>query len=242
MLPAMYQHDNAVLLLYENKAKLIDAKNGFSIRSESLFPDNILKATQNSNVVIVTTKNEKYMIDFLSGEVRLANGTVFFEARPQRSGACLYAQVSGSASAEKISESNLSKESKYGEITISDMMGACIAAEDARLMSYSDWDIFFWRPVNPLPAIFPDWEVFKKVESTGPIKRATLDDEGNNVVILTNNGILSVLSFDSNPENRIITDTCCDFALVNKKLVFAEWTQLLVFDMEQQKIIDPFEH
>ena len=238
MLPSLFQFNKNMLFLYENKAKLIEGNDGFSIRSESFFPDNILKATQNSNVVIVTTKNEKYMIDFLSGEVRLANGTVFFEARPQRSGSCLFAQISGSTATEKIPGSNLSKESRFGEIAISEMTGACIAAEDARLLSFSDWELFFWRPANPLPAVFPDWEVFKKVESTGPIKRAMLDDEGKNVVVLTNNGILSVLSFDSNPENRIVSDTCFDFVLINKNLLFIDLNKLWLYDMDQQEIFD----
>lgn len=242
MLPNLFKYEEKILLLSANEAIFLDAKNKYKAIARSMFPANVLKATQSGcSVVITTVKNEQYMIDFLTAETKLSNGTLFFESRPKPTDACLYAKISGSAAHEKIPSVNLSNESAYGNISIAEMKGAASASEDAFLLTYSEWELFFWKPVHPLPMIMPDYEVIKKIESIAPIKKAEIDAAGKKAIMLTNTGILTLMSCSSDPENSVISDTCCDFVLNGNDVVFATPDQTRIFNIEDQTSLDPKE-
>ena len=151
MLPALINFHKRVLLVFENRTMLFDLDKGFSLISRHMFPDPVIKVSQNSSTVVLTTEKEKYMIDMTSSDdVRLLTGSVFLESHRRLSDGYLFAEVSGSTVHERILGNKLSAASKYGDIRLSEMKGAYIAAEDALLLTHSDSQLYFWAGLRSM--------------------------------------------------------------------------------------------
>ena len=241
MLPTMIQTSKRVLLVYMNKALILDAEKSFVVVSQHLFPDPVLKVSQNSNTVILTTIKDKYMLEMTSGNVHLHSGSLFLESRPRMSDDYLFAEVSGSDYHERILGNSLSSASQYGDIHLSEMKGAYIADEDASLLTHSDTDLFFWAPINKLPSVQPDWEVYKRLESVAPIKRAAIDKVGRTAIVLTNSGILSEIpAAPYFTEHKLISDVCVDFVLVGDQIVYIDLNLVKVYGLNSRDKKDLF--